>query len=69
MGLGLVLHTMWGVERDPTEVWKNSSLAVMYHGLRDVDECTRVRTMGWDGMEESAKDITVTLKGTAMKRA
>lgn len=68
MGIGLVLHTIRQAGREQTQVGKNSSLAVMYHGLQDVNENTSLRTMDLAGIEQAAKKILVKFEGTALNR-
>ena len=62
MGITLVLYTIVETMVDQTHVWKNSSLALVYHGLQSVDEGPRLQTIDMQSMEERAKRLSYGLK-------
>ena len=69
MGTGLVLYTILGTATDKTHVWKNSNLALDYHGLEDVNDSTRSQTMNMKSMEKAGKETFARLGGTRLKLA
>lgn len=66
-GIVLVLHTIVDTKRAHMHVWKNSSLAVMYHGV-GVDDKTRLQVVDANAMVGAAKKTVVQLEGSRLKQ-
>jgi hypothetical protein len=67
IGIIFVLCTIVEAENDGAPVWKNSSLALIYHGLPQVDENTRLDTLSMRSMEERARKTMVQLEKTSFQ--
>jgi hypothetical protein len=68
IGIVFVLYTIVETERDDAPVWKNSSLALIYHGLPEVDNTIRLETLGMREMEARARETMVRLEKTSFQK-
>ena len=69
LGTCLVLYTILETSRDRTHVWKNSNLALVYHGIKGIDESTRLQTMHVKSTGKAGKETFVRREGTKLKIA
>ena len=67
VGIGFVSYAIAETTKGRTYVWKNSSLPLIYHGLRNIQEDMRLQTMDMHSMEARAMETVVQLAGTSFK--